>query len=559
MRKINPYKWLIIISCLLLFLISTQRSNATVIAENIESKAADPVKTIDFNLKREGNKFSLENLKIENTFTEFKSVTISIPKGVQLSMAVPTGWTTSSDLTDTLISYQLKKNNKPADIQKVLEKLSLVITNEKEATGNVSISVDPDDISAWIDPNDPYRKKHYYKFVPIPLSWLDSYNAAKTERYKGLQGYLATITSEEEHDYIFDTIASAPGMLGGTRMSHKNGLKINDEAVLSNQLSNFDTTTDSWYWASGPEAGKIFFTGKHYATGSRPLTVYSGWAKNEPNNFGEASEYVVQFAKNGQKWWNDVDNDRIDTIFNQGYYVEFSQYGKQEEKEGENEHIVALPQRVSVAYIDQETNLPLLSKKESISDTFSLGSPFNTSAFREDIEGYLRIDPTETGSYTGTPQTITYYYTKHQLSFHIQQVILNSNEHLTIPSKGYAEIRNVDAIEPKDVSSIFEKAKVYGRSLTEDGNNYLTSTLTRNLAGKYYQIEGMIPSYYHSLGYVITDQDIPHNQEKRMEGFPTIDSNLKREYWITFYLEPITDSPKPYSQNYQEQNLGEVQ
>ena len=87
---------------------------------------------------------------------------------------------------------------------------------------------------------------HFYKFIPNeddndPIDWTESETAAEDSTYCGLQGYLATITSREENDFIFsrfiqDDGSPLAGWIGGS--------DADDEGV--------------WTWRGGPEEGVVF-------------------------------------------------------------------------------------------------------------------------------------------------------------------------------------------------------------------------------------------------------------------------------------------------------------
>ena len=69
--------------------------------------------------------------------------------------------------------------------------------------------------------------EHYYMYVDAPsISWVDSYNKAKSYKLDGMTGYLATITSHDE-DVGLDAITGVGAWSGGARFDG-----INDAASI---------------------------------------------------------------------------------------------------------------------------------------------------------------------------------------------------------------------------------------------------------------------------------------------------------------------------------------
>lgn len=100
---------------------------------------------------------------------------------------------------------------------------------------------------------------HYYEFVAVPgITWTAARDAAALRTYYGLQGYLATLTSQEEADFS-GSQALGVGWIGATD----------------------DTTEGDWQWVTGPEAGTSFWSG---GVGGTELT-FAFWNDNEPNDY----------------------------------------------------------------------------------------------------------------------------------------------------------------------------------------------------------------------------------------------------------------------------------
>lgn len=140
---------------------------------------------------------------------------------------------------------------------------------------------------------------HYYLYIPsVGINWLAAKNAAEASDYYGLQGYLATILSEDEAQLIGEQ-AQGTGWIGGT-----------DEE-----------TEGIWKWTTGPEAGTVFWNGG--VTGSTPNFAF--WNTGEPNNQdNEDYAHITAPGVGIQGSWNDLQlNGGVNEYAPQGYIVEY--------------------------------------------------------------------------------------------------------------------------------------------------------------------------------------------------------------------------------------------
>lgn len=150
---------------------------------------------------------------------------------------------------------------------------------------------------------------HYYEYVSNPgITWTDARALADTYTYFGLQGYLATITSQEEA-VLSGEQAAGTGWIGGSDAAA--------EGV--------------WRWMTGPEAGTIFWNGG--VNGTTPPGGYANWNTNEPNDCcstvtGEENYAHVTAPSIGTPGsWNDLPNtgstDPNNPYHPQGFIVEY--------------------------------------------------------------------------------------------------------------------------------------------------------------------------------------------------------------------------------------------
>ena len=151
---------------------------------------------------------------------------------------------------------------------------------------------------------------HYYKVVNhgSSITWSAAKTAAEASTLNGLSGYLASITSYQENNFI-DEKAGVNAWLGGT-----------------------DADTEGcWKWSGGPDNGKIFTVGNDAdntssggCTVDSGYTVYEkpfgagefGWNTNEPNDAG--GEDRLHIKTDGT--WNDFANNNSNVSF---YVIEY--------------------------------------------------------------------------------------------------------------------------------------------------------------------------------------------------------------------------------------------
>jgi len=213
---------------------------------------------------------------------------INPPTGTTLRLATTSGVTASTGYILTNNFTRVSFTGTQENVNTVIASLQV---NTASQAGSINISV-----STTINPSGYYylpTNGHFYKPVsPLGVSGgAEAFTTLKSnasgQLFKGQNGYLVTITSLDEQDFIH---ANVPG----------------DNILIA--LTDKDTE-GIWKWDAGPESGNV--------------TTYEKWCSGEPNNASTGEDYVVT-KWNGGNCWNDYGPPASNFPASiSGYVVEF--------------------------------------------------------------------------------------------------------------------------------------------------------------------------------------------------------------------------------------------
>ena len=193
---------------------------------------------------------------------------------------------------------------------------------------------------------------HYYEFVQdAGRTWSAARDAAALRTLYGLHGYLVTITSPGEQDFV------------RTKLVGEGWMGASDE-----------TEEHIWKWVTGPAAEQTQFcvqtggvdkTQYDYPSSTGGYTLTPGqcayWATEEPNNWGTGEDYA-HFRADGT--WNDYAGDNTSTA---GYVVEYG---------GMSGDAPIIPTATVTVTVNAVNDAPVMTGGDSTSITMSEdGSP----------------------------------------------------------------------------------------------------------------------------------------------------------------------------------------
>ncbi len=205
-----------------------------------------------------------------------------------LSMTTTTGLTFSGASSGSTVSF----SGTIANINAALS--TLKYTRSSTGTDTLEVSL--------VEPGEVFftDNGHLYKFISGSITATNARTSATSQTAYGTTGYLATITSQAENDFVAARL-QGDGWIGGS-----------DEG-----------TEGVWKWVTGPESGTTFWNGA--SGGSAPVGQYANWSSGEPNDWlnGSPGEDCIQFYITSTKW-NDL-NCTSSSL--SGYVAEFGTPG----------------------------------------------------------------------------------------------------------------------------------------------------------------------------------------------------------------------------------------
>ena len=117
----------------------------------------------------------------------------------------------------------------------------------------------------------------YYEFVATAREWSDALADAASRSYLGHPGYVVTITSSAENQFVENLVPDDVGSAW----------------IAASDLAAEGT----WRWVAGPAAGQVFWQ-------DGTTLTYADWALGEPNDVGLGEDYGEMYAASGT--WNDI-------------------------------------------------------------------------------------------------------------------------------------------------------------------------------------------------------------------------------------------------------------
>ena len=236
---------------------------------------------------QDGSGFVLSGFSATSTLLASISL-INPSTGTTFFLDTNRGLIAASGFTLTGNKTRLVVNGTMADINTALANLKV---NTGSVVGNVQISV-----AATVNPVGYFYNGvngHFYRPISTGATYTNARTLSAQQTFKGQQGYLVTITSSSEDQFIFNNVPQA-----------------NIWFALTDEVAE-----GQWRIDAGPEAGTLIKTANGQLNGNIQ-GQYNNWAGGEPNNSGNEDYAVTKWGGGSQ--WNDLPNN-----FSCAYVVEF--------------------------------------------------------------------------------------------------------------------------------------------------------------------------------------------------------------------------------------------
>lgn len=213
---------------------------------------------------------------------------------------------------------------------------------------------------------------HLYEYVNSTLTWGAAKTAAEGRTKYGATGYLATITSSAENDFVAARLANA-GWMGASDAG----------------------TEGDWKWVTGPESGTSFWSG--LSNGSAVSGRYENWNNGEPND-SSSNEDCAQYLATSGGLWNDLPCSGTTLP---GYVVEYGADGDEPTVTAKN---ITLTISDTTA---PSTPTPIVAESVTNDNTPQLMWPTSTDSFSGMANPAYSVQWASDSGFTSDVQTVT--------------------------------------------------------------------------------------------------------------------------------------------------------
>lgn len=228
-----------------------------------------------------GSAAPITDLQVTGTGNPSVPVKLHVTSG-SLALGSETGLTFTGSHTGVTLQF----TGSMSDVNAALATL----TYTRTGTGSDTLE------ASLVNPGEVFfpENGHLYEYVSFTATWNNAKTNAEGRTKYGAIGYLTTITSQNENDFVAARLLNA-GWMGASDV----------------------TTEGDWKWVTGPEIGTSFWLG--LSGGSTVNGMYANWGSGEPNDSG-SNEDCAQFLTGGTGKWNDLPCS-VTTL--PGYVVEY--------------------------------------------------------------------------------------------------------------------------------------------------------------------------------------------------------------------------------------------
>lgn len=241
-----------------------------------------------------------DNLLISVSIDYQSAATISFPSTTGLTRNY--GYNSWTDIT-SIVFYGTRDN-----INNALAAMTISMGSIKTSV-RINVEVSTYDANYYYNPIN----KHFYRYVSGAVAYSVAKSGAAGYSFKGKTGYLVTITSQSEADFINNNIIGNNIWIALSDANSEGRWYINDgpennRVIWQTSVSGITNSTFTSYSSSGSAQGGY----------------YTNWCSSEPNNADgsrNGEDYAVT-KWGGGTCWNDLAGANSGSI--SGYIVEIS-------------------------------------------------------------------------------------------------------------------------------------------------------------------------------------------------------------------------------------------